>query len=378
MLDFALSPDQEALRRRGHRFAHERMRPVAADLDRSGAWPEQVIQAAWDAGLLQACVPADLGGPGHSALEEALVAEELGWGCAGLFTTLNANALSTMPLRLAGTAEQQRRFLAPFLDRPTLAAFALTEPEAGSDVGAITCRAERRGDCYVLDGLKCYCTSAARAAWIVVFARSGMGRGTQGLSAFIVPMDLPGLCFGPPVDKLGHRASEQVEVQLRQVEIPVSFRLGEEGSGFALAMATLDRTRATVAAAAVGLGRAALELATGHARSRVQFGRPLIQHEALAFKLADLATRLEAARLLVWQAAWRVDQGLPNGPQSAMAKAFATDAAMELAAEAVQVMGGKGYLKTNPAEKLFRDAKLMQIYEGANEIQRLVIARSLR
>lgn len=378
MLDFSPSPEQEALRDRAHRFAAEVMRPAAAELDRSGAWPEEVLQAAWEAGLLQACVPRELGGAGHSATDEVLVAEELGWGCPGLFTTINANALSATPLKLAGTPEQQRRFLSPLLESPALGAFALTEPEAGSDVGAISCCAERRGDRYVLDGLKCYCTGGARAAWIVVFARTGEGRGSTGLTAFVVPAGTRGLSFGPPLDKLGHRASEQVDVILDGVEVDATCRLGAEGSGFTLAMATLDRTRATVAAAAVGLGRAALELATAHARTRVQFGRPLIHQQALAFRLADLATGLEAARLLAWQAAWRAEGGLPNGAQSAMAKAFATDAAMETAAEALQILGGRGYLKANPAEKLFRDAKLMQIYEGTNEIQRVVISKSLR
>lgn len=378
MPDFSLSPAQVTLRDRAHAFAAEALRPVSRAYDCSGEWPQPVLQQAWERGFLQAAVPREFGGTGHGAFDEALVGEELAWGCPGLFTTINANALASTPLKLAGTPEQKRQYLSILVEAPEVAAFALTEPEAGSDVGAIACTAERRGDHYLLNGLKCFCTGAARAAWTVLFARTGQGRGVQGLSAFLLPRDTPGLRFGAPLDKLGHRASEQVDLFLENVALPVTLRLGEEGCGFELAMATLDRTRATVAAAAVGLGRAALELATEHARTRIQFGRPLMHQEALAFKLAELATELEAARLLTWQAAWRVDAQLPNGPQSAMAKAFATDAAMHIATEAVQVLGGRGYLKDNLAEKLFRDAKLMQIYEGTNEIQRLVIARALR
>lgn len=377
-MDFSLSPSQSDLQGRARAFAREVLRPASDRYDRSGAWADDVFRAAWEAGFLQAAVPADLGGPGFSQVDEVVLAEELGWGCAGLYTAITANNLAATPLLIAGSPEQRRTWLAPFLEAPRFAAFALTEEGAGSDAGAVQTTAQRRGDRYVLNGSKCYCTSGGHADFIVVFASTDPARGVRGLSAFIVPGNAPGLLRGPALDKLGHRASEQVELRFQDAELPLGALLGSEGMGFAIAMRTLDRTRAIVAAGAVGLARAAHELALDHARSRVQFGKPIISQEAIGFMLADMATRIEAARWLTFRAAWLADRGRRNAKESAMAKTFASDTAMEVSSDALQILGGRGYSLDTPAEKYFRDAKLFQIYEGTNQIQRLVIAREIQ
>jgi acyl-CoA dehydrogenase len=376
--DFQLSSDQVKLRTRAHAFARDVVRPLSRQHDLSGDWPESVVQAAWREGFIQTAVPRELGGGGFTAFEETLLAEELAWGCAGMYTTLTANTLAVTPILLAGSDAQKRQWLSRLIEGPGLAAFALTEPGAGSDVSALACTAERRGDVYLLNGIKCFITSGDHADFYVVFVRTGTGKGAHGLSALLVDRGTPGLFIGEPLEKMGHRASSQVELRFENAEVPVAHLLGSEGSGFAIAMGTLDMTRASVAAGAVGLARASFELAMDHAKSRVQFGKPIIVNQAISFTLADIATRIEASRLLAWQAAWMADAGQRNAMQSAMAKTFATDTAMEAASQAVQILGGLGYSRESLAEKFFRDAKLMQIYEGTNQIQRLVIAREIR
>ena len=378
MLDLTLTPDQLKLQERAHAFAQAVIRPVSRHYDTTAERPEPVFRQAWQQGFLQAAVPKELGGPGHSQLDEAVVCEELAWGCAGMYTAISANNLATAPLRIAGSPEQQARWLPRLLEAPRLAAFALTEPEAGSDVGAIACTATLHRDVYVLHGTKCYVTGGAYADFLTVFASTDPAKGARGLSALVVARDTPGLRVGASLDKLGHRASDQVTLHFEGAEVPAENRLGPEGMGFALAMKTLDQTRAVVAAGGVGLARAAYELALEHARTRVQFGQPIFANQAVSFLLADLATRIEAARLLTWQAAWMTDRGQRNSKHSAMAKTYATDTAMEAATAAVQILGGQGYSRDCLAEKFFRDAKLMQIYEGTNQIQRLVIAKEIQ
>ncbi|HNX95451.1 MAG TPA: acyl-CoA dehydrogenase family protein [Holophaga sp.] len=378
MPDFSLSSEQTAFQAHARRFAQEVVRPASRHHDETGAWPEAIIQAAWREGFLQSAVPREWGGPGRGAFDEVLLAEELAWGCAGMYTTLSANSLACAPIRVAGSETQQKQWLRRLLDAPRLAAFALTEPGAGSDAGALACRAERRGDVYLLNGTKCFITGGDHADFFTVFAKTDPAKGARGLSAFIVSADSPGIEIGPAMDKLGHRASSQVEIHFRDVEIPAEQRIGAEGGGFAIAMRTLDLTRASVAAGAVGLARAAYELALDYAATRVQFGQPIISNQGVSFMLADMATRIEASRLLAWQAAWTADQGARNAKLSAMAKTFATDTAMEAASNAVQILGGLGYSRDSLAEKFFRDAKLMQIYEGTNQIQRLVISKEIQ
>lgn len=378
MLDFTLSARQLELKERAQAFARDEIRPVSRAYDLSGDWAEPVFRKAWEAGFLQGSVPAALGGSGHGPLDEVVVNEELAWGCAGLYTAISANSLASTPILLAGTEAQQQQWLTRLAEAPRFASFALTEPDAGSDAGAIACRAEKRGQAYVLNGTKCFCTGGDHADFLVVFAKTDPARGIRGISALIVPGDIPGLKVGRSLDKMGQRASRQVEIHFRNAEVPCSHLLGGEGAGFLLAMKTLDRTRSVVASGAVGLGRAAYELALDHARTRVQFGKPIFAHQAVGFMLADMATKLEGARLLTWQAAWMAEQGLPCSRQSAMAKTAASDAAMDIATDAVQILGGNGYSRDHLAEKFFRDAKLMQIYEGTNQIQRMIIAKSLQ
>lgn len=378
MLDFSLTPEQRSLQTKAHAFAEEVIRPVSRHYDATGDWAEPVFLKAWEQGLLQTCVPKEWGGPGLSHLEEAIFFEEIGWGCAGFFTSLSCNGLATMPLRLAGTGEQQLHWFPRLLEAPRFAAFALSEPTAGSDVGAIACTAIKRWNAYVLNGTKCYCTCGDVADFVIVFANVDPSKGARGITAFIVPQSTPGMKIGKLMDKMGQRASRQVELHFEDAVVPEENRLGAEGTGFTLAMATLDRTRATVAAGAVGLARAAFELALEFAKVRVQFGSPIINHQAVGFLLADMAKKIEAARLLTWQAAWMADSRMKNSKQSAMAKTFATDTAMEVTTDAIQILGGHGYSKEFLAEKFFRDAKLMQIYEGTNQIQRMVIAKELQ
>jgi len=378
VLDFSLSPEQRALQSRAHAFAEEIIRPVSRHYDATAEWAEPVYQRAWEEGILQGCVPKEWGGPGLGHLEEAIFFEEIGWGCAGFFTSLSCNGLATMPLRIAGTGEQQMRWFPRLVESPRFAAFALSEPNAGSDVGAIACTAVKRWDAYVLNGTKCYCTCGDVADFVTVFANVDPEKGARGITAFIVPRNTPGMRVGNVMDKMGQRASRQVELHFVDAVVPEQNRLGAEGTGFILAMRTLDLTRATVAAGAVGLARAAFELALEFAKLRVQFGTPIINHQAVAFMLADMAKKIEAARLLTWQAAWMADNKMRNSKQSAMAKTFATDTAMEVTTDAIQILGGHGYSKEFLAEKFFRDAKLMQIYEGTNQIQRMVIAKELQ
>jgi len=378
MLDLTLSPHQLKLQERAHAFAATVIRPVSRHYDTTAEWPLPIFSQAWEQGFLQAAVPKGLGGPGHSQMDEVVVNEEIAWGCAGMYTAISANTLATAPLLIAGNPEQQRFWLTRLLEAPRLAAFALTEPGAGSDVGAIACTALRQGGAYLLNGTKCYVTGGAYADFFTVFAKTEPHKGARGLSALVVARETPGLRIGASLDKLGHRASNQVTLHFENAEVPLANRLGPEGMGFAIAMKTLDQTRAVVASGGVGLARAAYELALEHARTRIQFGQPIFSNQAVSFLLADLATRIEASRPLTWQAAWMTDQGLRNSKQSAMAKTYATDTAMEVTTQAVPILGGLGYSRDCLAEKFFRDAKLMQIYEGTNQIQRLVIAKEIQ
>jgi acyl-CoA dehydrogenase len=290
-----------------------------------------------------------------------------------------ANTLGAAPVILAGSEEQKAEWLPPLLDAPVLCSFGLTEPDAGSDVARIRTTAVRRGDEYVLNGSKTFISNAGHAAWTVVFASTDASRGHRGLSAFVVPMDAPGVTVEKHLDKMGQRATDTSAFSLQDVVVPVANRLGGEGDGFKIAMQTLDFTRPGTAAGAVGVAQAAYEHAVDYARQRVTFDVPIAMHQGVNFLIADMAAEIEAARLLVWQAAWMLDQGYGRRATlySSFAKRFAADTAMKVTTDAVQVLGGYGYIKEYPVEKLMRDAKLFQIYEGTSQIQRLVIAREI-
>jgi len=376
-VSFALTDEQKALRRLAHEFAEKVMRPRAAEYDEHSTHPADVIAKAHELGLLNAHVPAEYGGLELSGFDGMLIGEELAWGCSGMATSIVANALGTAPLLVAGTDEQKRRFVAPLVDEPILCSFALTEPNAGSDVSGIQTTAVRHGDEYVLNGSKMFITNAGHAAWLVVFASTDRSKGHRGLSAFVVPADLDGVVVERHLDKMGQRATDTSAIAFQDVRVPAANLLGDEGEGFKIAMRTLDFTRPGTAAGAVGVAQAAYEHAVSYAKERVQFGQPIAMNQGVNFLIADMATEIEAARLLVWQAAWLLDQGKRATLQSSYAKRFAADTAMKVTTDAVQIFGGYGYMKEYPVEKLMRDAKLFQIYEGTSQIQRLVIAREI-
>jgi acyl-CoA dehydrogenase len=308
-----------------------------------------------------------------------LVGEELNWGCSGIGTSIGANGLGAGPVIVAGTDEQKATWLPPLLEEPVLCSFGLSEPDAGSDVARMKTTAERRGDEYVLNGSKTFITNAGYAAWTVVFAKTDPAKGHRGISAFIVPMDAQGVTIEQHLDKMGQRATDTSAFALQDVVVPVANRLGEEGHGFKIAMQVLDFTRPGTAIGAVGVAQAAYELAVEYAKERVQFGMPIAMNQGVSFLVADMAAEIEAARLLTWQAAWMIDQGFGRKATkySSFAKRYAADTAMKVTTDAVQVFGGYGYIKEYPVEKLMRDAKLFQIYEGTSQIQRLVIAKEI-
>jgi acyl-CoA dehydrogenase len=378
MIDFTLSEDQLAFQEMARDFAQKEIVPVAAEYDESGEFPWPVIRRAHQAGLLNLEVPEEYGGAGLSSLEAALIAEEIGAGCAGMATSLLGNGLALRPLLVFGSDEQKAHFLGSFCAEPKLATFCLTEPGAGSDISAIKTAARRDGQEYVLDGVKTFITNGGVAALHTVIASTDRRRGARGLSAFLVPAEAPGVSTGKKEHKMGQRASDTREVIFEGVRVPVGNRLGREGQGFRIALETLNRARVGVAAISVGLARAALEVAWKYARERVQFGKPIVGHQAVQMMLADMAMAVETARLLTWRAAHAADQDAKDAERfAAMAKCYASDTAMRVSTDAVQVLGGYGYMKEYPVEKYMRDAKLLQIYEGTNQIQRLIMARRL-
>ncbi|NTV80683.1 MAG: acyl-CoA dehydrogenase [Candidatus Aminicenantes bacterium] len=376
-MDFQLTEDQIALQEMAHDFAANEMRPKAAAYDQGHTFPEDVMRKAFEVGFLTCTVPAEHGGVGLGEVDLAIVSEELAWGCAGMYTTMMANSLAFTPILLFGTDEQKKRLFAPFIKEMAFASYALTEREAGSDTSAIRTTARKDGSDYVINGSKCFITNGGVASLYVVFANSAPEKGPRGLSVFAVPRETPGVTVGKVEDKFGHRASNTTELFFEDVRIPAANLLGREGLGFVVAMRTFDKTRAAVGAAGVGIARAALEHAVEYSKTRTQFGKPIATFQATAFKLAQMAMDIEAARLVVWRAAWLMDKGKPNGKESAMAKCLGSDVGMRNALEALQIFGGYGYMKDYPIEKLVRDAKLLQIYEGTNEIQRLVISRDV-
>ena len=377
MIDFSLTDEQKALQEMAKEFAEKEMRPNAAKYDEGETFPDDVMQKAFEVGFLTSEIPEAYGGGGLSHLDQAVVCEELAWGCAGLYTTIMANALAVTPIIIAGTEEQKKEFLVPFTKEMTLGAFCLTEREAGSDAGAVKTKAVKKGDEYILNGSKCFITNGGVAKLFVVFATTDPGKGARGMSAFLVPSDTEGVTIGKIEDKMGHRASNTAEIFFEDVKIPAKNLLGKEGRGFIVGMKTFESSRPPVGAGGVGVARAALEHAVGYSKTRVQFGKPIALFQYIAFKMAQMAADINAARFLVWNAAWRLDKGLPLGKESAMAKMYGSDVAMKVTCDALDIFGGYGYMKDYPMEKLMRDAKLLQIYEGTNDIQRLIISREV-
>jgi acyl-CoA dehydrogenase len=377
MVSFDLTDEQRVLQETVRRFAENEIAPFAAQWDEAGEFPWDVMRKAFSAGLMNDIVPEQYGGAGLSCFESTLVTEELAAGCSGVSTSMLANNLASTPVLLAGTEDQKKKFFGKLTSSLCFGAFNLTEPSAGSDVAALSTTAVKKGNRYVLRGEKCFITNGGVADFHVVFATLDKSKGAKGITAFIVPKDTPGVQPGKEEHKMGSRASNTTTVVFEDAEVDESMRLGNEGEGFRLAMRTLDRARPVVAAQAVGIARSAIKHAAQYAKERSTFGQPIAMHQGIQFMLAEMVRDLEAARLLTWNAAWLTDQGKNASQISACAKLFATDAAMRITTDAVQIFGGYGYMREYPVEKLMRDAKLLQIYEGTNQVQRIVIARSL-
>lgn len=375
-MDFNFTPDQLALKKMAQDVAAKEITPYALEMDHKGEIKPDLIKKLDDAGLINLVVPEEYDGPGLDALSIALIYEELGKACAGVATTIAANALASYPVILMGNEEQKKHFF-EVINSGKLAAFALTEPGAGSDAGAVATSATKDGDHYVLNGTKCFITNGGMAEIYVIFANTRKSAGIRGLTAFIVERNTPGFSVGKEEDKMGIRASNTCELILDNVRIPETNRLGKEGEGFKIAMKTLDAARPLVGAVSVGIAQAAFDVAVKYSKERVQFGKPIASFQLVQQMIADMAMSIEASRLLVYKACWLKDAGLPFATEAAMAKCYASDTAMTVTTNAVQVLGGYGYIKEYPAEKYMRDAKIMQIYEGTNQIQRLVIANQI-
>jgi acyl-CoA dehydrogenase len=377
MIDFELTEEQKQVQALARTFARDHVIPVAAHHDREESYPAQVIEKAHGLGLLNVIVPQAVGGLGFGMIDEVVIGEELGFGCMGIYTIMMASELGITPLLLAGTQAQHERFLAPLLEGPRLAAFALSEPNNGSDAGAMKTRARFDGEHVVLDGVKTWITNGGIADFSVVFASFDPELRHKGTVAVVVEKDAPGLTCNKLHGKLGQRASPTYEMVFDGVRVPVSNMLGAKGDGFKIAMRTLDKTRIPVAAGAVGVARRALAESRDYSLQRQAFGKPIAEFQAIQFKLANMKIGIETARWQTYRAAYLVDAGQPHAEAAAIAKAYASDMAFDAAQEAINLFGGYGYMSEYPVEKLMRDVKLNQIYEGTNEIQRLVIARNV-
>jgi len=376
-MEFGLTDEQLVLQETARRFAQDEIAPIAAKYDQSGEFPREVIRRAWELGLSSTVIPPENDGLGLASVDQCLITEEVAWGCSGIGTSVMANDLGLTPIVVAGTDEQKKRWLEPCAADFKLIAFCLSEPNAGSDVAGLQLKAVKDGDGYKLNGTKQWITNGGEADLYTVFATLDPSQRHAGITGFVVPADAPGISHGKKEDKMGQRASDTRVVNFDDVHVPADQRLGAEGEGFKVAMQTLDRTRPPIGALATGIARRALEESVAYAKERKAFGAPIGGFQAVQFMLADMAKEVEAARLLTLQSAWMLDAGKRASKYSSFAKCFATDMAMRVTTDAVQVFGGNGYTKEYPVEKLMRDAKLMQIYEGTNQIQRLVIAREL-
>jgi acyl-CoA dehydrogenase len=377
MLDFSLSEEHEQLQKMARRFAEERIKPIAAKCDHESKFPEEVFRAAWELGLINITCPAEYGGAGMGELENALITEELAFGCTGITTSFLANVLALTPIKLAGSEEQKKKYLGMLTEEPVMCSYCTTEPAAGSDVAGLKTTFKKSGDDYVLNGQKCWITNASFARFYVVFATENPELRHKGIGAFIVDRDSAGLKVGKKEDKMGQRASDTAQIFFEDVVVPKENMLAPAGEGFKLAMETFNQTRPDIGAVACGLMRRCLVECVAYAKEREAFGRPIAQFQLVQAMIAEMAIREEATRLLYLKAAWNLDNGVRNPVVSSFAKAYGADAAMATSIDAVQVFGGNGYVKEYPVEKLMRDAKVLQIYEGTSQIQRNIVVREL-
>ena len=377
MFDFSVSEEHKGLIETARRFTKERIIPVAAECDRDSRFPMDVFKDAWELGIINPTVPEAYGGAGFGELENALITEELAYGCTGIQTSMLANGLALTPIKLAGTDEQKKKYLGMLTAEPVMASYATTEPDAGSDVAGLKTKFVKVGDDYVLNGQKCWITNASYARFYVIFATCDTALRHKGIAAFIVDRDAPGVRVGKKEDKMGQRASDTAQVFLDDVKVGKANLLAPEGQGFKLAMETFNQTRPDIGAGATGLMRRCLDECVAYAKERKTFGTAIGNHQLVQWMIAEMAIRAEGTRLLYQKAAWNLDHGVRDPIVSSFAKAYGADSAMATAVDAVQVFGGNGYVKEYPVEKLMRDAKVLQIYEGTSQIQRMVIAKQL-
>lgn len=377
MISFDLSEEQKALIDLARQFGENEMAPRVEHHDQTGEYPWEVIKKAHAVGLMNTHIEQKFGGLGLNVLDGCLIAEELSSFCSGMYTALEANGLAQAPLIVAGNDDQKKEFLSPMTEEPIMAAYAVTEPHAGSDVQGIKTTAKKVGNDYVINGSKMWITNASVANWYFVLAYTDKEQGFRGMSGFIVPKDTPGIEVGKKEANLGQRCSDTRGITFTDVKVPAKYLLGQEGAGFKIAMAAFDHTRPPVASGAVGVAKAAMNHAIRYAEERKTFGVPIYKHQAVSFMIAEMAMNIEAARHLVWRCAYEIDQGRRNTKFAAMAKAFAADTCNKVCTDAVQVFGGYGYSTEYPVEKLYRDSKIFQIYEGTSQIQRLIISKEL-
>ncbi|MDD5238504.1 MAG: acyl-CoA dehydrogenase family protein [Candidatus Omnitrophica bacterium] len=377
-MDYLLSDEQKMVRDLARKIAEEKIKPVAAKYDQSEEYPWDMIKIIADAGLFGLFIPEEFGGMGTNVLDLCIATEELSRACGGIAVCYAASALGTFPILLFGNEEQKKKYLPGLASGKKIAAFGITEPEAGSDASAIKTTAKKQGDYYILNGLKHFITNGGDAQIYVVIAMTDKSKGARGASAFIVEKDTPGFTFGKKEEKLGIRASSTRELIFTDCKIPKENLLSREGMGFIVTMKTFDMSRPGVAAQALGIAQGALDAAVKYSKERQQFGKSVSSFQGIQWMLADMATQVEAARALVYACAREIDAGVKDvGKDSAIAKLYASDAAMKVTTDAVQILGGYGYMKDYPAEKFMRDAKITQIYEGTNQIQRNIIALQL-
>ncbi|MCA9919895.1 MAG: acyl-CoA dehydrogenase family protein [Anaerolineales bacterium] len=375
-VNFALNDEQKMIQQLARDFARNEMAPVAEHYDQTHEYPWPIVKKAQELGFTTLNVPEEYGGLGLSLFEECMVSEELAWGCSGMSTAMGVNGLAILPVLIGGSEEQKKEFCGRLVDGQ-MASYGLTEPEAGSDVAGIKTTARKQGDHYILNGSKTFITGATVANFFTVFAYTDIEQRYNGMSCFVVERDWEGVSVGQPFNKMGQHASDTAELIFDNVKVPASHLLGAEGKGFLIAMKVFDRSRPPTSAGAVGVAQRALDEAIRYAKERVVKGQPIWKHQVIGHMIADMAMEVEAARLLVWKSAWAVDEGLSNTLYSAFGKAYAADKAMKIATDAVQVFGGYGYMSEYPVEKLMRDAKIYQIYEGTSQIQREIIVREL-
>lgn len=376
-MDLSLSEEQLALAQTAREFTRKEITPRAAHHDETGEFPREIFQRAWATGLMNIEIPEAYGGLGGSCLDNCLVQEEVSYGCSGINTSMAANSLGATPLLVAGSDEQKREYLSRLTSELTFCAYCCSEPDAGSDVAGMRTRVTRHGDDYVLNGQKRWITNGGVASFYTVFATFDPAMKHKGIACFVVDASTPGVSVGRKEDKMGQRASNTTDVIFEDVVLKKSQLVGPEDGGFKVAMKTFDRSRPWIAATAAGVIRRSLEESRNYALERKTFGVAIAQHQAIQFMLAEMAISYEATRLLTHKAAWQVDKGDLSAITSAYAKAYGADAAMRASTDAVQIFGGYGYTKEYPVEKLMRDAKLLQIYEGTSQIQRVVIARNV-